>query len=237
LYNLTESCEKALSAGNHLFLICRPEEVAFVFKKLLRRVERSEELQRVVYRNSSKILAYKFEMFKKQPKRTSIHREIERMRKFSQKLAESAITPLRTEPIEEQIRSCIVFYPQTKWLTDSANEVLEFLKDKGIDARGESFPIQITDEQGADLATKSGTDWNIVIVTNPGFHRGQMRLVQDLVRKKKKVAVIGGAFPFSEFPPEVKQVIAAYWTWPDAIKSALRGLLGERKMKGVLPFR
>jgi hypothetical protein len=130
-----------------------------------------------------------------------------------------------------------LFYPQTKWLLESAAEVLDHLTRKGIDTHPEPFPIQVTGEQGSDLARKSNTEWNLVIVTNPGFHQGQMRLIEDLVSKKKKVAVIGGAFPFSEFPAEVKHIIAAYWTWPYAIKAALRGLMGERKMKGVLPFR
>ena len=60
IYNLADACEKALLAGNHLFLICRPEEVTDVYAKLLRRVERSEHLQNAVYRNTSKILAFKY---------------------------------------------------------------------------------------------------------------------------------------------------------------------------------
>jgi beta-glucosidase-like glycosyl hydrolase len=237
LYNLTESCEKALEAGNHLFLICRPEEVAIVFKKLLRRVERNEELKTIVFRNSSKILAYKFAMSQQSKRPVSIQREIDRMRKYSETISESAITPLRMKPLEKQIRECMLFYPTTKWLSDSGAEVLEFLQRKGIESRGESYAMQITEEQGSALAKKSTADWNVVIVTNPGFHRGQLRLIQDLVARKKKVAVISGAFPFSQFPEEVNQVIASYWTWPEAIKSALRGLIGERKMKGVLPLK
>ena len=237
LYNLTESCEKALEAGNHLFLICRPEEVASVFRKLLRRIERSDKLQQIVYRNSSKIHAYKYNFYHQPRRSVSIYKEMERMKKYSEWAAETAITPLRTQPLTERILNCTLYYPQTKWLSDSADEVLQFLKRKNIDTHPESFPMQIAEDQGAELAAKSTTDWNIVIVTNPGFHRGQMRLIQDLVNKKKKLAVISGAFPFAEFPEEVKHIIAAYWTWPEAIIAALRGWMGERKMKGVLPFR
>jgi beta-N-acetylhexosaminidase len=237
LYNLTESCEKALAAGNHLFLICRPEEVVVVFKKLLRRVQRSEKLQQTVYRNCSKILSYKFEFFK-QPKRViSIPQEIRRIRKYSESLSEAAITPMRFAPIQKSIQSCTLFYPRTKWLSEGPGNLLQFLERKGIETRAESFALQISDDEGARLAAKSNTEWNVVVVTNPGFHQGQMKLIQDLVRKKKKVAVICGAFPFAEFPEEIKQVIAAYWTWPDALKAAIRGLIGERKMKGHLPFR
>ena len=159
------------------------------------------------------------------------------MKKYSEKASEAAITPLRGASVKEGFRECTVFYPLTKWLSGGFGEVQSFFAKNGIDARAESFAIQIQSEEGAQLAIKSKTDWNIVIVTNPGFHEGQMRLIRELIRKRKKVAVICGSFPYEQFPEEVRNVVAAYWTWPAALKAAFQGLLGERKMKGVLPFR
>ena len=106
-----------------------------------------------------------------------------------------------------------------------------------MDVQAESFAIQIQEPDGMQLAGKSKTEWNLVVVTNPAFSSGQMKLIEELIRAGRKVAVIGGAFPHSSFPSEVKNVVAAYWTWPDALKAAVRGMFGERKMKGVLPFR
>lgn len=237
LYNLTESCEKALEAGNHLFLICKPEDVPVVFKKLYRRVERSEALQRAVYRNSSKILSYKFDLFGQIRPSVSIKKEVGRMKKYSEKVSENAITPLRGSSITEKFDKCTLFYPLTKWLSEGPGEMLSFFSKKGIAVHAEAFAAQIQEEESSRLALKSNTEWNIVIVTNPGFHKGQMRLIRELIRNHKKVAVICGSFPFEQFPNEVKHVVGAYWTWPEALKTAIQGLLGERKMKGALPFR
>jgi hypothetical protein len=237
MYNLTDSCEKALEAGNHLFLICKPEEVTTVFKKLLRRVERSVALQTIVYRNSSKILSFKFGSFPKEQNSISIQKEIDRMRKFSEKAAESAITPIRGTRIQDNFQTCTLFYPITKWLSDDSSEIRSFFSKRGIRLQTESFPIQIQEQEGLQLANKSNTEWNFVIVTNPSFNAGQMSSIKELVRRGKKVAVIGGAFPYDQFPAEVKNAVSAYWTWPAAVKAAVLGLLGERKMKGRSPFR
>ena len=159
------------------------------------------------------------------------------MRKFSEKAAESAITPIRGTTIQDDFQSCTLFYPITKWLSNDSSEFRSFFNKRGMRLQAESFAIQIQEEEGLQLANKSTTEWNFVIVTNPSFNTGQMSLIKELVRQGKKVAVIGGAFPYDQFPAEVKNLVSAYWTWPAAVKAAVLGLLGERKMKGRLPFR
>src|SRR5262249_4794406 len=143
MYNLTDSCEKALEAGNHLFLICKPEEVVTVFKKLLRRVERSDALQAIVYRNSSKILSFKFDSLQKEKKSISIPKEISRMKRYSEKASQSAITPIRGTAISSDFQSCTLFYPLTKWLSDDPSELRTFFQKRRLRVQMESFPIQI----------------------------------------------------------------------------------------------
>ncbi len=236
IYNLVDACEKALDAGNHLFLICRPEEVADVYAKLLRRAERSESLANMIYRNSSKILSFKYSHFAEKPRKVSIKNEIQKLKKFSEQTAEKSITLLKGQVLKTLPDHCTIFYPRTKWLPQEETGFTPYLKKLRVRVQQEPYAIQIEEPDGVALARKSNTEWNIVIVTNPAIHPGQMRLIQELLRQKKQIAVISGAFPTEDFPQEVKTAIAAYWTSPAALIAAAKALFGEQKMQGVLPL-
>src|SRR5687767_5209847 len=94
IYNLADACEKALLAGNHLFLICQPENVAEVFSKLMRRVVRSDALKQVIFRNSSKILSYKYIQLRSE-RSHPVAKEIRRMKKITEETSQKAITLLK----------------------------------------------------------------------------------------------------------------------------------------------
>jgi beta-N-acetylhexosaminidase len=236
VYNLTDACEKALAAGNHLFLICRPEQVAEVYAKLLRRVERSGQLKNAVYRNAAKILLFKYAKLGSAHK-YSISREVRRMKALTEEVAQRAITLMRGQVLNFNLPHCTIFYPKTKWLADGETELTAFLNKRGTTVQQHDFPIALEEGDGISLAKQSKSDWNIVIVTNSTFHRGQMSLIEELIRRKKRVAVIGGGFPDDNFPEQVSPVIAAYWTSRAAMKAAARALFGQAKITGVLPFR
>ncbi len=236
IYNLADACEKALLAGNHLFLICRPEEVTDVYAKLLRRVERSEHLQNAIYRNTSRILPFKY-MKLGLERKYSVTKEIRRMKKLTEEASQQAITLIKGQPLKFNLGQCTLFYPRTKWLNEGETELTAFLTKRGTAVKQFDFPIQVEEPDGIALARQSGTEWNIAIVTNPAFHRGQMALLQELIRNNKRVVVIVGAFPSDDFPESVSTVICAYWTAPAALRAASRALFGEAKVKGVLPFQ
>ena len=236
IYNLADACEKALEAGEHLFLICRPEEVAKVYSKLLRRAARNDRLAHAIYRNSSKILSFKYSHLSNPRRKIVVQKEIKRMKKISEEVAKRSITLLKGGELKGVPDECTIFYPRTKWLPAEETAITSYLKRLGTKAKQEPFEIQIEEREGAALARKSNTEWNIVIVINPAIHPGQMRLIQELFRRKKQVAVISGAFPSEDFPEEVKTAIAAYWTSPAALTAAARALYGERKMPGVVPL-
>ena len=235
IYNLAEACEKALAAGNHLFLICRPEEVTEVFQKLFRSVERSEHLKYLVYRNSSKILSFKYRSLEHNST-YSIPREIRRMKKLTEEASAQAVTLLKGQPLNFHLLECTIFYPRTKWLNDGETEFSNFLTRRGVRVEKQDYPIQVEQSDGLKLANQSKTEWNIVVVTNPSVHHGQMGLIEELIRQKKRVVVISGAFPADLFPDQVVTVLAAYWTSPAAMKAAAKALFGGAKIRGRLPL-
>jgi beta-N-acetylhexosaminidase len=236
IFNLTDSCEKALVAGNHLFLICRPEEVASTYSKLLRRVRRSIQLQQTIFRNSSKILAYKY--LRPDSKRpVALKTDISRMKTFSDEVTNDSITLLRGRKLERTPLECTIFYPLTKWLNDGESELTNYLAARGTRVKKESFPLQLKEVEGASLAAKSTTEFNIVIATNLQTQPGQMMLIEHLLKANKQVALIVGAFPSSQFPKAVRVAVASYWTSPAALKAAAGALFGDQKMKGALPFK
>jgi beta-N-acetylhexosaminidase len=236
IYNLADACEKALAAGNHLFLICRPEEVANVYAKLLRRAARNESLTNAIYRNSSKILSFKYSHFSIPRQKIAVQKEIKQMKKFSEEVAKRSITLLKGAALKNSLDSCTIFYPRTKWLPADETAITSYLTKHGAHVEQEPFAIQIEEAEGIALARKSNTEWNIVIAINPGIHPGQMKLIQELLWRKKQLAVISGAFPSEDFLEEVKTAIAAYWTSPAALTAAAKALFGGQKMLGVVPL-
>jgi beta-N-acetylhexosaminidase len=237
VYNLADACEKALLAGNHLFLICRPEEVTDVFAKMLRRVEKSEALQNILFRNSSKILSFKYINDLVRTRKHSIAGEVRKMKKLTEEASQKAITLLKGESVKFNLPQCSIFFPRTKWLIDGETELTAFLTKRGTAVNQIGYPTQIEEADGITLAQQSKTEWNLVIVTNPSIQQGQMSLIQELLRKNKRVLVVSGAFPADTFPDQVSTVIAAYWTSAAALKATARALFGDAKIQGLLPFQ
>ena len=64
-----------------------------------------------------------------------------------------------------------------------------------------------------------------------------MNLIDELLRKKRRVLAISGAFPADAFPDQLSTAIAAYWTSPAALKASARALFGDEKIQGLLPFQ
>jgi beta-N-acetylhexosaminidase len=237
VYSLADACEKALLAGNHLFLICRPEEVSEVFAKLLKRVEKSEALQNIVFRNSSKILSFKYINDLVTNPKYPVSKEVRKMKKLTEEASQKAITLLKGESIKFNLPQCSIFYPRTKWLIDGETELTAFLTKRGTAVDPFGYSTQIEEAEGIALAKQSKTEWNIVIVTNPAIQTGQMSLIQELLRNNKRALIISGAFPADTFPDQVTTVIAAYWTSSAAMKATARALFGDARIQGVLPFQ
>jgi hypothetical protein len=158
------------------------------------------------------------------------------MKKLSEDVSKRAITLLKGRAIKNRPDKCTIFYPRTKWLPAEETAITSYLTKHGAVVKQEPFAIQIEEPEGVALARKSNTEWNIVIAINPGIHPGQMRLIRELFRRNKQVAVISGAFPSEDFLEEVKTAIAVYWTSPAALTAAAKALFGEQKMPGVVPL-
>jgi hypothetical protein len=160
------------------------------------------------------------------------------MKKLTEEASEKAVTLLRGQPpMAFHLPKCSIFYPRTKWLMDGETELTAFLTKKGTAIEQFEYPTQIEEADGILLAAKSKNEWNIVIVTNPASHRGQFSLIQELIRKSKRVLVISGGFPSDIFPDQVSTVIGAYWTSPAALRAAARAMFGQLKIQGVLPLQ
>ena len=237
VYGLADACEKALVAGNHLFLICRPEEVSDVYAKLLRKAEKSEALQNLLLRNAGKILSFKYTGDLVTNHKYPVAKEVRKMKKLTEEASQKAITLLKGEAVKFNLPHCSIFYPRTKWLVDGETELTAFLTKRRTAVDQFEYPTNIEDEDGIALAKQSKAEWNIVVVTNPAIQPGQMSLIQTLLRKKQRVLVISGAFPADVFPEQVGTVIAAYWTSSAALKATARALFGDEKIQGILPFQ
>jgi hypothetical protein len=159
------------------------------------------------------------------------------MKKLTEEASQKAITLLKGEAVKFNLPQCSIFYPRTKWLVNGETELTAFLTKRGTSVTQVEFPINIEEEDGIALAKQSKSEWNIVVVTNPQIHAGQMSLIQELLRKKKRVLVINGGFPADAFPEGVTAVIAAYWTSSAALKASARALFGDEKIQGTLPFQ
>src|SRR5262249_17127432 len=115
-FSLAESARRALLAGNHLFLVCKPEGVVDTFHELLAMAETDHILQQSIYRESSRILAFKFGAFKQRDWRANINRDQKIMEVAGSKLSEKALTLQQGASPSRLPQQITAYLPRTKWL-------------------------------------------------------------------------------------------------------------------------
>lgn len=229
MYNLPQAAEHALRAGNHLFLICKPEGVADAYRKLLRVVERDAKLAQAIYRNSSRILSFKIQATLTEAPRYNLRKELRDLKHYSARAAELAITRLRGNSVRPIPEALTLYYARSVKYGATAQ-----LPDQ-ITQR--AYPPGLNEQEARLLAAKSRTDWNVVVTLNRGNNPGQNVLVDQLVRMGKKIALVEGGFPDPQVPDGVDVVLASYWPAPVAVEAALLALFGKRKATGKLPLQ
>lgn len=236
MYNLTESAEKALLAGNHLFLVCRPDGVVTTYKRLLSRARSNDSLRNQIFHNCARILAFKFQIPSTE-RRTNVQNEIRNVRKYSALLSKSSITLLHGKPFTKVPRECTVFLPRTKWIQAEKSALGDYLRSEKCNVKEIFFPIDVPSEEALKLARQSDTDFNIVVTVNNPGHEGQRILLKELNSQNKKIGIISGGFPREWIPEGVSVAIAAYWTSTSALTEAGKVLFGKQKARGRLPLQ
>lgn len=236
IYNLTAAAEHALHAGNHLFLICKPEGVVKTFRRLLDRGHRDARLRQEIFRSSSRILSFKFRNLSNRPARIPLQRELRRLESSSAQAARNSITSVRGTIPGRISGDCTLFLPESKWISDQATAHECVPKKWKSRFHLRVFSPKWEAQKMQSLASGSTSDWNVVVVNQASHFTGQQNLVKELLRKGKKVAVITGGFPEDVFPEDVKAVLASYWIFPASIQAALEMLFAGRKIKGRSPL-
>jgi beta-glucosidase-like glycosyl hydrolase len=237
IYNLPEAAEHALSAGNELFLICRPEGVVEAYKKLLRRADHDSKLAAKIYQSGSRLLAAKFQMIPNPPKSVNIRKEIRRMNQYSLQAAEQAITLLQGEPLKKIPEELTVYLPRTKWLRNELSVFGAYTNNQGCNITERFYAPGIIGEDAARHAHASATEWNLVITADRGANPGQAILLEELLRRGKKLLLIEGAMPELPLPENIFVAVASYWTPPVALHAAWKRITGERQASGRLPLQ
>ena len=235
-YNLTEAAERALLAGNHLFLICRPEGVLKAYRELLSIAAREPRLQQAVHAASSRILAFKFHRLKTVGAKTALDRDRRLLEKTAGEISRRAVTVLHGRRPSALPRTMTVFLPRTKWLKKRRSIVTGCLAQHGCRAAERYYEIQIDEQAAATLAAASRTDWNLVVTTSLAARPGQKVLVQKLLHSGRRVILINGFFPKDWIPADVQLVLGSYWTSPAALRAAVDILAGKLRPAGVLPL-
>ncbi len=237
LYNLTEAAERALVAGNHLFLICKPEGVLKTFQRLLSRAMRSPELAAAVFRASSRILSFKIHSQIGEKLEFNIKAEIRSLRKQGDEISYKAITRIQGEPIGKTPYECTLFLPLTKWLKEDSTVLQSYLAKRGCQVTTHFYQLTLSEPEGRLLASQSSTEFQIVVTANSRQNRGQAALMEELSRQGKQLIVISGSFPRDLLPANVRIAAASYWTFAAGLEAALKAILGERRAPGKLPLR
>lgn len=237
IYNPPEAAEEALMAGNHAFLICKPQGVVTAYRRLLGRAQGNTKLAAAIFRGSSRMMALKLQKPAMPPKLdVDIQKEIELLRRYGRKASELAITRLRKGVLRPLPANCTLYAPVTKWISDRETGASEVLTEAGCYPIARIFPMTLPHDQALQLAAASATEWNIVVLANAANHGGQVSLLTELIRRGKKVAVISGAFPIDPLPDEVRVAVASYWTAPEGLRAAALALTGRMPATGKLPL-
>lgn len=236
-YNLPEACERALMAGNHMFLVCKPDGVAAAFKRLLVRASRDEKLARAIYRSSARIFAAKFRLAKQPLHGSSLPSEIKALKKHAAEISERSITALHYQPVGRWPESCTIYIPRTRHLKEEHTSLAKDFMNHACNVHELFYPASLTEAEGSALAAESRTGWNLVVITSTTRSAGQRELLKELLKRQLCVGVIHAGFPREALPEGIVTSVASYWTAPEALRAAGLTLLGERKPRGKLPLK
>lgn len=236
-YNVTEAAERALLAGNHLFLICKPEGVVRAYHELLRLAHSNANLQQRIHRAATRILAFKFQKLSALTRKTNINKDREILQRVTERVSARAITLLAGKRPTTMPPKLTAFLPRTKWLKHERSGLPAELARYGCRATEQYFDISISEPAARRLASGSTTEWNLVVTTSLSARKGQQALLQKLLDSKKRVIVINGFFPHDLTPAGAAVILAAYWTSPAALRAAAAALAGKRKLSGQAPLR
>lgn len=235
-YGLAESSERALLAGNHLFLICRPEKVAESFHKLIDRALSNQHLQDLIHKAASRILAFKFKNLPQYKPAYDLKRDCKIMESAGRKLSEKAITLQHGRRPSKIPREMTVFLPRTKWLKNGRSGLPAALAKYGCKVREQYFDIAITEADARALASKSSTQWNLVITTSLNTRAGQKILIDRLLNTEKQIIILRGSFPNDFVPQDAAMILAGYWTSPAALQAAAKAIAGKIRCAGKNPL-
>ena len=237
LYNVPEAAEKALLAGNHLFLICLPEGVIKAYERILSRAKRNRALSEAIFRSSSRILAFKFQHLKTRHRKIDFPKEIELLEKYGARASHRSVTLISGVPADGLPEKCTVYLPKTRWIQERGNAIEDYLSAAGVHISSYYFPVRLEEAEANRLAAQSASLMNIVVTANSWIHDGQKQLLQQLLDRGKSVNVISGVYPVEPLPEGIKTVVATYWTSRTSLETAAKVLFGETKAAGKLPLR
>jgi beta-N-acetylhexosaminidase len=237
LYNVPEAAERAIEAGNHMFLICVPEGVTNAYDRLLARAKRDSGLAASIFHNSSRILSFKYRHLPRELLAINARKEIDILRKSSDILAQRAVTRLSGDVRPDLPDSCTLYLPEGRWLEGKPSGIKEYLESRGSSVTRLDFPVQLEQEQAKSLAKASKSSCNIIVAMNASLNPGQQVLMRELLAMKKEVIAIQSGFPIDQAPLRIRSGVATYWRSPAALEAAAKVLFGGKKATGKLPLR
>src|SRR5207249_1303977 len=140
---------------------------------LLSRAKRDSALATSIFRNSSRILSFKYHHLPKEPLVINVKKEIEILRKSSDKLAEKAVTRLSGDARLDLPESCTLYLPISRWLEGKPSRIKEYLESRGSVVTRIDFPVTLKEQQAKSLAKASKASFNIIVVMNASLNSGQ----------------------------------------------------------------
>jgi beta-N-acetylhexosaminidase len=236
LFGLPQAFEKALLAGNHMALICKPEGVIDAFEHVMTRASAMPDLAAIIQQNCGAILRHKKRYQKANKHSISIKEEIAALRMSGDLVAAKAVTVIRGRALNRHSDSCSVFLPHHRRLVSEPSALSQTLIQNGVRVNETRFAADDKAEHLSALGADSRDHWNIVVLANPLKFPAQMALIDQLLNQKKQVAVIAADFPALRLPAKIKTVLCSYWASPMALQAAAEVLLGKRKAAGTLPL-
>ena len=235
-WSLSGSIEKTLLAGNHLFLICSPSGIADAFVHLLERASQDRNLAELIQNNADRILRLKAKWLSNAPTPPRLNILIKEMSQLTEQISKRAVTWIAGKKIPAQAQDWTLFVPKTKWVKKPGTSINKWLRTHGKRVTEHLYEIEMNVNNAKTLASRSKTEWNIMVVTSISHREGQNQLIQALIAAGKRVAIIHGSYPRDLIPIGVESEVASFWTAPIALESATAALFSPEKAKGSLPF-
>jgi beta-N-acetylhexosaminidase len=235
-FNLSGAAEKALLAGNHLFLICSPSGIVDAFDSLFRRASEDRDFAELIHHNADRILLWKENFLANVSSPARLNTLIKDMAEVTEKISKRSITWIAGKKVALQAQDWTLFVPRTKWIKKPGTSINKWLRSQGKRVSEYLYEIEINADDARSLASQSKTEWNIMVVTGISHREGQKQLIQALTAAGKKVAIIHGSYPRDVIPAGVESGVASYWTAPMALEAAVAALFSPEKARGLLPF-